>query len=242
MITDLQYKPFGNQAILIEWPKEINTSILNDLLSFKTKIEAQQTHAIQDLISGYNSLTIIYKEEIISFETEVESLKKLYLKRNISVGNNAVTWQIPVCYDEEFGMDLLSLSEEKSISKADVIKLHSETKYKVYFIGFLPGFLYLGGLNKRLYTNRKANPRLYVPKGSVAIGGEQTGIYPDDSAGGWHIIGNTPISFFDVSKQDPCFAKSGDYIQFEPISKSEYSKLEKCIKNEDFNLKPNLDD
>jgi inhibitor of KinA len=112
----------------------------------------------------------------------------------------------------------------------EIIKLHSQNPYRVYFIGFLPGFLYLGGLNKQLFFDRKSNPRLKVAQGTVAIGGEQTGVYPSESSGGWNIIGKTPLVFFNIHEDIPCFAKAGDFIKFIPIDKEEFLKIKKEVK------------
>lgn len=231
MSFKLKYKRFGSYAILIEWAEEISTYILDDIIGFKFIIETEYKHDIQELVNGYNSLTVVYSVKIENFSKSINQLKSIYLKKNVSIKAKPKFWRIPVCYDEEFGLDLHSLSVEKRLSNKDIIKLHTKPVYKVYFIGFLPGFLYLGGLDSKLKINRKANPRLKVPEGSVAIGGEQTGVYPSESAGGWHIIGKTPISFFDISKKKPCFANSGDHIQFVSITKNELCVLEKDIEN-----------
>jgi inhibitor of KinA len=138
-------------------------------------------------------------------------------------------WQIPVCYNDEFGIDLEFVSKQKSLTKTQIIQRHSQVNYRVFFIGFLPGFLYLGGLDKSLHIPRKSSPRLAVKKGAVAIGGSQTGIYPGVSPGGWNIIGNSPISFFDVTKEQPCFAKAGDFIQFKSVSIEEYRDIKEQV-------------
>lgn len=126
------------------------------------------------------------------------------------------------------------MSEKKNLSKEDIINTHSNKDYTVYFIGFLPGFLYLGGLDKKLYFPRKSNPNLMVKKGSVGIGGYQTGVYPGDSPGGWNIIGSIPINFFDPKMEKPCFAKPGDKIRFYPISLLDYDKIDLMVKKGDF--------
>ena len=135
-----------------------------------------------------------------------------------------------------FGVDLEVISKEKGLTKEQIITLHSASVYTVYFIGFLPGFLYLGGLNEKLHIPRKSTPRLQIKKGSVAIGGNQTGVYPNESPGGWNIIGNTPISFFDVSKDKPCFAKAGDGIVFHSISVKEHADIMTLMHQNTFKL------
>ncbi len=226
MLDQLTYKSFGDRAILIEWPAEINNKTVKEILQFKEKVIQYKKDFVEDCIIGYHSLTILYIDDVIDFKTEVGSLKSIHLEASATLELETTLWKIPVCYDVTFGIDLEEISKTLKISKEEIIQLHSETIYTIFFIGFLPGFLYLGGLDNRLIIQRKPSPRLSVPKGSVAIGGSQTGVYPMDSAGGWNIIGKTPISFFDIEKINPCFAKPGDQIQFVPISLDEFKKVE----------------
>ncbi|TXD50921.1 MULTISPECIES: 5-oxoprolinase subunit PxpB [unclassified Polaribacter] len=229
MNKQITYKPFGTKAILIEWKAIIDQEILNDIIQFKENISAQQKEDYTDFMIAYNSLTIIYKEEVLDFKKEVEKLQSIYKSNVISEQQEAHIWEIPVCYDVKFGIDLQEISEVLKVSIEEIIQLHSEKIYTVFFIGFLPGFLYLGGLDEKIIFDRKENPRLQVDKGAVAIGGKQTGIYPSNSAGGWNIIGKTPLNFFDVQKENPCFAKAGDQIQFKPISVDAFYQLEKEV-------------
>lgn len=230
------YKQFGEKAILVEWQAIIDDEILNDILLFVEKIKTNKEINCNDLIQGYNSLTIIYKEFIQDFEKEISLLQTVYSSPLKTAKQDYFLWEIPVCYDLEFGIDLQEISKKSNLEIDTIIKIHSESIYKVFFIGFLPGFLYLGGLHKKLFFNRKPNPRLHVAKGSVAIGGMQTGVYPQNSAGGWNIIGKTPINFFDVNKPKPCFAKAGDYITFKPFSMEEFHQLEKEIEDKNYQL------
>jgi inhibitor of KinA len=135
--------------------------------------------------------------------------------------SNAI-WQVPVCYDPDYGQDLNSLAESKNLSLSELIQLHSEPLYRIHFFGFLPGFFYLNGLPPLLHTPRKSVPLLAVPAGSVAIGGSQTGIYPMQSPGGWHIIGRSPLIFFDSKQPIPVWAKPGEQIEFVPISAAQF--------------------
>tara|TARA_R110002049_G_scaffold72237_3_gene186367 strand:- start:7267 stop:7998 length:732 start_codon:yes stop_codon:yes gene_type:complete len=225
----LTYKPFGERAILVEWPHNIDKNILKDILVFKTKIKDNTIKQILELKIAYSSLLIIYNSFCRNFENEINLLKKIYISPDFEADILSNLWKIPVCYDDVFGLDLELISKEKNISKTDIIKSHSEAIYTVYFIGFLPGFLYLGGLDETLHIPRKWAPRLHIEKGAVAIGGNQTGIYPNASPGGWNIIGNSPINFFDVSKEKPCFAKAGDQIQFYAVSLKEYQDIKTLV-------------
>ena len=135
------------------------------------------------------------------------------------------TWKIPICYDEEFAIDLNEVSDKCKLDKNLVKKRHKEVIYDVDFIGFLPGFLYLRNLDKSLYFPRKKNPRTHIPKGSVGIAGNQTGIYNTESPGGWNIIGRTPMRLFDKLKDPPIKIKQGDKIIFKEISRKEFNSF-----------------
>jgi inhibitor of KinA len=222
---ELQYKPFGERSILIEWPQIISNNVLNHVLTYKRNLENYDFEEIVYIKSAYNSILITYTSTINNFYDKVLALKSLNNDVNSSSGNNFKLWKIHVCYDLDLGIDLEEISNENNIEISDLIKRHSKAMYQIYFIGFLPGFLYLGGLDKKLHFPRKPTPRLKVEKGSVGIGGSQTGIYPNDSPGGWNIIGKTPINFFDVNNKEPCFAKPGDKIQFVSISREEFNQI-----------------
>lgn len=236
MDKSITYKPFGNQAILIEWQPKIDVTILESILLFKQKIISQKELFFSDVIVGYNSITIKYKRPFNDFFTEVEKLKSIAKLVAEIKKEQGFIWEIPVCYDLEFGIDLEEMAQKSRLKVDEIIKLHSEQMYTIFFIGFLPGFLYLGGLDDQLFFDRKPNPRLNVSKGSVAIGGKQTGVYPSNSAGGWNIIGKTPINFFDINNEYPCFAKAGDLIKFKPVSLNEFHQIEKEIKQDKYQL------
>ena len=223
---DITYKPYGNQAILVEWPAKIDENTLKDIIIFKNKIKKNNIKVIVDIINTYNSLTIIYNNTIENIYDEILTLKSIKEQKKVVTSEQNYLWNIPVCYDVIFGIDLQEISEIRKLTIDELILLHSSAIYTVYFIGFIPGFLYLGGMDNRLHFPRKASPRLNVAKGSVGIGGAQTGIYPSQSAGGWNIIGNSPVSFFDVTSDTPCFAKAGDRIKFLPIDFHEYQHIE----------------
>ncbi len=213
----LTYKRFSEISILVQWPQRIAPEILDDVLIFKNYLLSLNSASIVQINSAYNSLLINYNILIVDLEAESAFLKNQYpLRLQLNLQPRKL-WKIPVCYDSVFGLDLEDISKENNLAISEIIRLHSEAVYKVYFIGFLPGFLYLGGLDERLFILRKNSPRQHIEKGAVAIGGEQTGIYPNASPGGWNVIGNSPLNFFNPKLKTPCFASAGDSIQFVPI-------------------------
>ncbi len=227
----LRFKPYGSIAILIEWPKEINRDILKNRILFKRKIKSEMDDYILDTVPAYNSLTVFFDTAKIKYAEVVKKAKEIYEMKYKDLKLPYKLWKIPVCYDDEFGIDLDKIAEAKKISKDEIIQLHSSAIYDVHFIGFLPGFLYLGGLPEEIQFQRKDKPRQKVIKGAVGIASDQTGVYPRESPGGWNIIGNSPLDFFDIDKERPCFASAGDRLQFVSISKAEYEKIKKEVKS-----------
>ncbi len=238
MKFELQYKRYSESAILIEWPSEVNEDILNDLLSYKKYLEKNGTKLIVEIVPAYNSLLICYKITIEDVYSEISTLKSNYFTDFEQVDTKKRRWEIPVCYDTALAPDLETFSSKKSLTVDEVISLHSTPIYTIYFIGFLPGFLYLGGLHKKLHLSRKETPSLKVKKGSVAIGGNQTGIYPSDSPGGWHVIGMCPLDFFDPTLEKPCVFEPGDFIKFRPIDNLEYNAISSKVTQNKYQLQP----
>ena len=225
MSYELTYKQYSERAILMEWPPEISENILEDILLLKKGLWQKSDKVIVQITSTYNSILIFYVSTIKDFYSEVLSLKSIYRELNKADDIKKKVWEIPVCYDIVLAPDLKDFAHQKNISIEEIIALHTAPLYRVFFIGFLPGFMYLGGLDKRLHFPRKATPSLDVKKGAVAIGGEQTGIYPMDSPGGWHVIGHSPLNFFNINEQNPCYSNSGDYIKFIDISIDYYNDI-----------------
>ncbi len=221
---NLIYKRFGESSVLVEWPSKINESILENILLFKSEIEKKYLNKNIYLKNSYNSLLITYRE-IINSKAKISELNNIYIKIGSKQKQVFNKWEIPVCYDIDPGHDLAYLEKSLSIKKEEIISLHNSKDYRVYNIGFLPGFLYLGGLDKKIHHPRKEKPILNVPKGAIGIGGSQTGIYPNNSPGGWYIIGNSPINLFNINKTSPCFIKPGDKIKFNPISLKEHELI-----------------
>ena len=232
-----QINLMGERGILVQFEPEINEETLQKILFYKTLVEKNKGEVTSEVINTYSSLLINYIEAIEDPYGEVERLKKLFEIANIKENTERNLFYVPVCYDPEFGPDLEEISGRNKLSKNDIIRLHSAPEYTVYFTGFLPGFLYLGGLDERLHISRRNDPRLKVPKGAVGIGGKQTGIYPKTSPGGWQIIGNSPIELFRKDEDPPCEITAGDKVKFYPVSEDEYYRISKEVETGNFRLK-----
>lgn len=175
----------------------------------------QFSHRVIETVVGMNTLSVYTADltllQLQQLRDDLQDLTENFVLQSQQMGKHI---DIPVRYGGEFGPDLKTVAEMKNMSVADVVKLHTAPIYTVYFIGFQVGFPYLGGLDERLFTPRHAQPRLSVPAGSVGIGGQQTGIYPFASPGGWQLLGQTDIALFDLQKNPATLLQAGDTLRF----------------------------
>lgn len=216
-------KRFGPNALLLQWTGEANDDVLFDVLGFASFLKKQCLSEMDwEMVPVYNSLTLInrnYSEPIGRLCPELHDWYAIYPGPEDLISRH---WELPVCYDQEFGLDLAEVSGQLGLEKKKLIELHGNVKYRVFGLGFLPGFLYLGGVPEQLQIPRKSSPRISVPKGSVGLAGFQTGIYPQSSPGGWNIIGNCPVPLFNANQNPPCFISAGDTVQFFSVSRAAY--------------------
>ncbi|MBT2163035.1 5-oxoprolinase subunit PxpB [Zobellia barbeyronii] len=237
----ISIRPFGIHAILLEWPGRVDVAILEDILQFTQYLkECCLKEEEWEIVPAYNSVTLIYREEPIDFDQLKVKLLNWYKEDIKVVKREKILWRLPVCYDEDFGIDLKEISQKSGKTVDEIVSLHTSNVYTVFGIGFLPGFTYLGGVPEVLQFDRREEPRSKVLSGSVGLAGKQTGIYPQDSPGGWNIIGNCSVPMFDPKAKEPCFISVGDQVQFYKITRAEYNlhkiesevgiyKLEKII-------------
>ena len=218
------YQHFGEGGILINWPARVDPLINDEVLRMDHFIANTFGEKIIELVPSYHSLAVYLKKG-----ESISKFIELLNKTTVTVSDNRrdidTVIIIPVCYESTFAPDLDVVASKNGLTRKDVIALHTQGLYKVYFLGFLPGFPYLGGLDEKLYTPRKSKPRTFVEKGSVAIGGEQTGIYTQDSPGGWNIIGRSPLEFFSCDTSLHCLLKPGDFVRFISVSAKKYKKI-----------------
>ncbi|PVW14755.1 5-oxoprolinase subunit PxpB [Marixanthomonas spongiae] len=218
-------KPYGEKAVLIEWSPSIDNETLTHVLQAKQLVLETFPEQVLETVPAYSSLAV-FLNKAVQQDAFIEQLAEKL--KNTAKAEPAISrvLQIPVCYDPKFALDIEKVAKKNNLTVAEVIELHTQPQYKVYFLGFLPGFPYLGGLDGRLKTPRRENPREKIETGSVAIAGSQTGIYTASSPGGWNIIGKCPLRFFSIEKKPPALLKFGDFIKFVSISKDEYRKIE----------------
>jgi inhibitor of KinA len=185
-------------------------------------------------IAGVRNLHPAYCSVLVKFDAlrmrhdELQKILRSYLARldEVKLPEPRLV-EIPVCYGGEFGPDLAEVCKLRGMTEAQAIELHASMEYLVYFLGFVPGFAYLGELPKELVTPRLAAPRRRVPAGSVGIAGNQTGVYPFATPGGWRLIGRTPVAMFRADREELSLLSIGDRVRFAPISAERFAELEK---------------
>jgi inhibitor of KinA len=210
-----QMRKFGNSAILFDWFTGINNIEFTTLASLETYLLGTYRDEISEIVVAYTSLAVYFNEGV-DIDNFINSFDHGYETAGLTEKMNR-TWMVPVCYANEFAPDIGVVAKHNNITEKEVVQLHTSCEYQVRFIGFLPGFPYLSGLDHRLYTPRRSQPRNLIESGSVAIGGEQTGIYTMPSPGGWNVIGKSPLQFFNVSKAPPSLLAPGDHIRFRSV-------------------------
>lgn len=218
----------SDSSLLVEFATAVSEEMHTRVLALFHALLAQCDPRIRNLHPGYASLLVDFDPLRLSHEQLTANVQKLINAESGVKAASSRTIAIPVCYDAEFGPDLGHVAAHHSITIDEVIRLHASATYMVYFLGFSPGFAYMGGLPEALRTPRLATPRIRVPAGSVAIAGEQTGIYPIDSAGGWQLIGRTPVRMFDATANPPTRLQPGDRVRFTPITRSAFGELLKA--------------
>ena len=221
-----------DQALTIELSTSISEEINTFILRLHASLETKPFDGFIESVPAYSSLTVYFTEhtplsavEAILHQRYAECIETSSSKNNILI-TDATHHIIPVCYDLEFGLDLEDVAATNNLSIEEIIALHTSNSFRVYMIGFIPGFAYMGTLPPSLETKRKNIPRLAIPEGSVAIAGLQTGIYPAIIPGGWNILGRTPVKMFDKKSEHCSFLRAGDAVQFKAITKQEFERYQ----------------
>lgn len=221
-------KPFGDSAILIEWEQCIDADINRQVMALAELLHAAGPEGLLDLIPAYCSLTVCFNPARITYGRLAG-----WLQENMAGADSQPQTErrlrIPVCYEGELAPDLEEVARYTGLSAAEVIARHCQPSYRVFMLGFLPGFPYLGVLDAALECRRKPSPRARVPAGAVGLAGRQTGIYPTVAPGGWQLIGRTPVRLYNPRADEPFLFQPGDRVGFHPIARPQYDELEAAV-------------
>ena len=232
----------SEDAVLIEWPQIICEKQHQHIMLCQKQIENALSNIIVDSIASYASLIVyydltsvqsaIFSEKSNSIESTIRNIVEKDYSSSTAETTTAKTIEIPVYYGESAGWDIKDIAQRLNLSIDDVIAQHTQATYRAYALGFTPGFCYLGQLPQALQLPRKESPRLKVPKGAVAIAEQQTAVYPNSSPGGWHILGQTPMSMLtSLNNTESTHAefstaiKVGQQVRFSSITEKEFLAL-----------------
>lgn len=219
-----RYRPAGDGALNVEFAPEISPAVNGRVRALLAALDADPPPGLLDLVPAYRTLLIVYDPLQLPYESLLERLRAL---ETIAAAPRRVT--LPVAYGGAFGPDLADVAAHTGLAPEEVIARHSAGRYLVYFLGFTPGFPYLGGLDPALATPRLAQPRAGVPAGAIGIGGDQTGIYPQATPGGWRIIGRTPARLYDPAAAEPTLLRPGDELRLRAIDAAEFARLSEVV-------------
>lgn len=217
--------PVGDTGLLVSFEQRIAQSVGAAVAALNARVAAAAIPGVVETVPAFATLLIFYDPLVTEYDAVAAAVQKLaQAPGSDTAAEEGRLVEIPVCYGGTFGPDLPFVAEHAGLTEKEVIELHAGREYRIYMLGFLPGFPYLGGLDERLFTPRLASPRTAIPAGSVGIGGEQTGVYPIASPGGWQLIGRTPLKLFDPSVGRLPYA-AGDRIRFCPITQGEFDAI-----------------
>ncbi|MCK6691379.1 MAG: 5-oxoprolinase subunit PxpB [Thermoanaerobaculia bacterium] len=226
--------PLGDRGLLIDWGNRIDEALNRQVLSLWDRLRRASPPGVSDLVPAYSSLTLIFNAPdarhgvpaATAYDTLRRQVEHLLANPPETEETTGRQIRIPVCYDQTMAPDLPALAARCGLPADKVVELHTGREYRVFMLGFLPGFPYMGTVDEQIATPRLSEPRSRVPAGSVGIAGAQTGIYPLESPGGWNLIGRTPLRLFDAQRAEPTLLQPGDRVRFFPISPREFHQIQ----------------
>ena len=223
LTEEVQFLPASDQSLLVYFGHQITLKAHQRVRKLLRLLESEPIAGVRNLHPAYCSLLLDF-DALTWKQGELEAILRSYIDRLAALHlPDPRRIEIPVCYGGEFGPDLDEVASFHGMTPAQAVELHASATYTVYFLGFVPGFAYLGGLPETLATARLASPRRNTPPGSVGIADNQTGVYPFDTPGGWRLIGRTPIAMFRPDRANMSFLAIGDRVRFTPISAERFA-------------------
>lgn len=226
----LNFLSQGETGLVVEFGNAIDPAVNTLVHSLARRVAAECRNVVEAVVPTYRSFLIFFDPLLISRQELVAKIKKLASEpadpKNAAA---AKTVLIPTLYGGEAGPDLEFVASHNQLTSAEVIQIHSSVPYRIYMIGFTPGFPYLGGMSEKIAAPRLKTPRTKIPAGSVGIAGTQTGLYPVESPGGWQLIGRTPLKVFNPRSEQPFLYSAGDFLQFQPVTADEYEQISRDV-------------
>jgi KipI family sensor histidine kinase inhibitor len=216
--------PAGDSALIVEFEERIDAAINARAIALADAVQAAAIPGVRDVVPTYRSVAIYFDPLRVEYESLVARLEAAPASSDAAAAAGALV-RIPVCYGGELGPDLADVAAFAGTDEAGVARLHASATYRVFMLGFVAGFAYMGTVDERIAMPRHATPRVRVPLGSVGIAGVQTGVYPAETPGGWRLVGRTPVKPFDPDRDPPFLMKAGDAVQFYPIDRGQFDRM-----------------
>ena len=223
--TDYRIVRAGDSALVIQFENRIDPAVNARAIGLAHAIGQAAIDGVRDIVPTYRTVAVCFEPLKTNVDALIERIDHEAVGLPDAASDAAPPLRVPVCYGGEHGPDLPDIARFARMSPEEVVAVHIRDIYRVYMLGFLPGFAYMGLVDDRIAAPRHASPRVRVPKGSVGIAGRQTGIYPSDAPGGWQLIGKTPIEPFSIGRPSPFLFKPGDAVQFVPVDRVEFERL-----------------
>jgi len=222
--NDLRIVPAGDSALIVEFEERIDPAVNARAIALADAVRAAAIPGIRDVVPTYRSVAVYFDPLSTNYDALVASLER-GAAQPVAERSHRVPIRIPVCYGGDLGPDIARVAEFGNMSEGDVVALHSSVSYRVFMMGFVPGFAYMATVDARIAVPRRSTPRVRVPQGSVGIAGAQTGVYPAETPAGWQLIGRTPVHLVDLSRAEPFLLKAGDAVQFFPVDRGQFDLL-----------------
>jgi KipI family sensor histidine kinase inhibitor len=220
-MTEPRLVLFGDSTIVLELEEAVDPAVNARVIAIAAAARAANWPGIRDIVPTFRSVAVAFDPMRADLARVAADLERFAATAQATVAERPPI-AIPACYGGELGPDLEALARWAACSPAEVVERHASTTYRVYMMGFVPGFAYMGTVDPRIRAPRHTTPRVRVPAGSVGIAGVQTGVYPMETPGGWQIIGRTPLTVFDPGRDEPFLLRTGDTVRFVPIDRDEY--------------------
>jgi len=234
----IQFQPLGDTGIQVRFGSDISEETNQEIRLFADYLKEQNIEGIIEWVPAYTTLTIFYRPDKVVYMDLCKKLEDIQnTLQKADDQSQSTIYEIPVLYGGEVGPDLSEVATHNGLTEDEVISIHSGQPYLIYMMGFVPGFPYLGGMPEEIATPRRENPRAKIEAGSVGIAGEQTGVYPLETPGGWQIIGRTPVKLYDPEKEEPILLSAGVYIRFVPVGQKEYEEIEIAVARGEYKVK-----
>ena len=222
-MTPLRIVAAGDAALIAEFDDRVDVEVNRQAVALAEHVRAQAVRGVRDVVPTFRSVAVYFDPLHTDVDALATTLRSAAPTKEYTRSTSVI--EVPVCYDSDFALDLEDIARRARLDTDTFVSIHTNSEYRVFMLGFMPGFAYLGTVDARIAAPRQATPRLQVPSGSVGIAGQQTGIYPAQTPGGWNIIGRTPLRTWRPTAEQPALFRAGDSVRFRRIDRTTFEKI-----------------